>query len=63
MFLILQSSYIILISLIDHCKFNIQVEILFALLVVSCTLPELWRSLWLFYLWSCTWLLSTWWVA
>jgi len=54
MFHILQSSYKVLISLIDHCNYYIQGDIILALLVVSCTLPELWRSLWLFYLWSCT---------
>jgi len=40
MFLILQSSYIVLISLIDHCNIYIQGDIIFALLVVSCTLQS-----------------------
>jgi len=39
MFLILQFSYIVLIPLIDHCNVYIQGDIIFALLVVSCTLP------------------------
>jgi len=63
MFLILQSPYIVLILLIDHWNVYIEGYILFARLVVSCILPGLWRSMWVFYLWSCTWLLITWWVA
>ena len=49
--------------LIDPCKIYFQVDILFVLLVVSSTLPQLWSFFWLFYLWSCTWLLSTRWVG
>jgi len=43
----------LLMSLINPCKIYFQGDILFALLVVSSALPELWRLLWVFYLWPC----------
>jgi len=54
---------LLLMSLIDPCKIYFQGDILSALLAVSSALPELWRFFRLFYVWSCTWLLSRWWVG
>jgi len=54
---------LLLVPLIDPCNVYFQDDILFAMLVMSSARPEFWRFLWLLFLWSCTWLLSTWWVG
>ena len=47
------------ISLIDPCNLYFQGDILFALLVVSSALPNVWRFIWLLFLLGfCTWSLS-----